>query len=338
MNERTKPDRPSLRMKSHFRIHFAITLFLFAFVCHGEENLKKTTLVTLWSPQSQFAGYYVAYKKGIYKKHGLDLTIIPGGHDKQPIELLEAGKADFGIAWLSSAIIERSRGVPLVNLAQITQRSALMLVAKKKNGIRTPQDMNGKRVSLWEKELRIPMAAFLKKNNLNVTIIPQGYTINLFLRDGVDVISAMWYNEYHTILNSGVNEEELTTFFLDQHGLDFPEDGIYVMEDKIAKDPEQCNSFVKASLEGWAYAFAHEEEALEIVLEYMKEAKIPANRIHQRWMLEKMKELMLPDGSTGITGALNENDYERVAHEMFESGALEEVPDYDSFYKPAKLQ
>jgi len=60
--------------------------------------------------------------------------------------------------------------------------------------------------------------------------------VNLFLRDGVDVVSAMWYNEYHTIINSGLNPDELTTFFFHEHGLNFPEDGIYTLEETFKRD------------------------------------------------------------------------------------------------------
>lgn len=325
-------------MTKRFVFWVGAVLFFSVSICRGEGKLKKASFIPLWSPQAQFAGYYAAYEKGIYKNHGLDVTIIQGGYRNPPARLLKTGKADFGILWLSAAIRERSGGAPLVNLAQVTQRSALVLVAKKSSGIVTPRDMNGKKISCWKGDLEIQPKAFLKKYNIKATLIPQAYTVNLFLRDGVDVISAMWYNEYHTILNSGINAEELTTFFYDQHGLNFPEDGIYAREDIVSRDPGLCRRFVQASLEGWAYAFAHQDEAVDIILKYMKEAGLPANRIHQKWMLEDMKELMMPGGKQYISGALDKDDYERVASEMLKSGVIKTAPDFASFYKPALPQ
>jgi len=67
----------------------------------------------------------------------------------------------------------------------------------------------------------------LRKYDLTVQVVPQSFSVNLFLRDGVDVASAMWYNEYHTILNCGIDPDEPTTFFFHEHGLNFPENGIY---------------------------------------------------------------------------------------------------------------
>jgi NitT/TauT family transport system substrate-binding protein len=299
----------------------------------AEVTFKKATFIPQWSPQAQFAGYYVAYEKGLYKKYGIDLTILKGGPDSSPLEYLEKGKADFASIWLSTAIQKRSEGMKLVNIGQIIQRSALMLVAKKARGINKPQDINGKKVGLWGAEYQIQPRAFFKKYNLKVKIIPQSSSINLFLRDGVDVASAMWYNEYHTIINSGINPGELTAFFFYDYGLNFPEDGIYTLEEDFEKDPSLSCAFAKASVEGWLYAFDHPDEALKIVLKYMSSAKISANRMQQKWMLEKMKDLIIPR-DTGIpVGTLLQSDFLRVAKEMKENGFIKKIPDFESFHK-----
>jgi NitT/TauT family transport system substrate-binding protein len=314
------------------RIILCIVLFFKATsAMAGEMALKKASFIPQWAPQAQFAGYYVAYERGIYKKHGIDLTIIPGGPDHPSSDFLEAGKADFATLWLSSGIQKRAHGVKLVNIAQMMQRSALMLVAKKSSGIKTPQDINGKKVGLWGPIFQIQPRAFFKKYNLRVKIIPQSYSVNLLLRNGVDVASAMWYNEYHIILNSGLNPDELTTFFFHEHGLNFPEDGIYTLEDTFQKDPSLCCAFVEASIEGWLYAFGHPEEALDIILKYMAKAHISANRVHQKWMLERMEDLILPHDIT--MGRLLPEDYNRVGQGLKENSLIKEVPDFKSFYR-----
>lgn len=316
----------------------AVAFLCFAGTPEQQGHLKKVSFIPLWLPQAQFAGYYVACAKGIYTNHGLDVTILQGGPQTPAVSLLKSGKADFGILWLSGAIKERSRGTPLVNIAQVSQRSALMLIARKSSGIQTPSDLNGKKVSLWEGDLDIQPKAFFKKYDLHVRTIPQTSSINLFLRGGVDVISGMWYNEYHTILNSGINDTELTTFFYDQYGLNFPEDGLYAMGNGAGKDTALCRAFVEASREGWLYAFSHEEEALDIILPQMKAAKIPANRTHQRWMLQKMKQLMMSKEGAFFTGRLNPDEYQRVASELKKNGETKTIPPFGQFYKPVLHQ
>jgi NitT/TauT family transport system substrate-binding protein len=294
--------------------------------------LKKASFLPQWNPQAQFAGYYVAYEKGFYRNRGIDLTILEGGPDRPPLLYLTEGKTDFASSLLSSGIRWRSSGHKIVNICQVVQRSALMLVAKKSHHIRNPSDMDGKKVSLWGDQFQIQPKAFFRKYNLHVKIVPQSYSVNLFLRDGVDVASATWYNEYHTIINSGLNPDELTTFFFHDYGLNFPEDGIYTLEESLKRDPSLSRAFVVASIEGWVYAFSHPEEALDITLRFIERAKIPANRVHQEWMLKRMKDLTAFSDSPGSIGMLQQSDFQKVCSALNESGMIETTPEYESFF------
>lgn len=297
----------------------------------SEASLKSASLMPLWSPQAQFAGYYVALDKGIYARHGVDLKILRAGPGCSPADALNTGTADFVILWLTTALQHRSAGIELVNLAQIIQRSSMMLVSKKAAGIKTIPDMDGKKVGLWEGDVSIPPRTLFAKHHIRFKEVRQSHTVNLFLRDGIDVASAMWYNEYHTILNSGIDPEELNAVFLSDQSMNFPEDGIYTMKKTLRKDPALATAFVTASLEGWRFAFDNPDEALDIVIKYMREAHLPANRIHQKWMLERMRDLMMPVNPQGTLGYLMEQDYQAVGHAIQQNGLIREYPDYNTF-------
>ena len=299
-----------------------------------DKDLLKATFIPQWVPQAQFAGYYMALHKGIYKKYGIDLTIIDGGPEKPSDVYLKQGKADFGTMWLASGISMRSKGIKVVNIAQMLGRSALMLVAKRSSGISKPEDLNRKKVGIWGNIFQVQPMAFFKKYRIKPIPVRQSYSVNLFLRGGVDAASAMWYNEYHTILMSGIDQNELTTFFFHQYGLNFPEDGIYTLERTLKRSPTLCKAFVKASIEGWEYAFSHPEETLDLVLKNLSRAHIPANRVHQKWMLERIKDLMTPVDKRLPMGVLLKEDYLRVAGLLKEYGLIDNIPDFKEFYRP----
>ena len=317
-------------MKRTFTIFF--TLLLLTSV--DAQQLKKVTFVPHWLPQAQFAGYYVAKDLGFYEKHGIDLTIIKGGPKVSSSQLLQNGKVNFALLWLTNAIQLKANNSRIVNIAQIVNRSALMFVAKKSSGIKTPQDMEGKKVGVWGGDFIIQPMAFFKKYNINVKPIMQGNSINLFFFDGIDVTSAMWYNEYHTIMNSGFNEDELNVFFFADYGLNFPEEGIYCSEDYLEKNPDLCKNFVEATFEGWKYSFEHPEEAIEIILKHIKEANLPVNKSHQKWMLNRMYDLIFPHGKMIMFEELSEEDYNLVGEKLMEGGLIKYIPRFDSLYKP----
>ncbi len=299
-----------------------------------EDKLTKLSFITHWIPQAQFAGYYVAKEKGFYKREGIDLTIIPGGPERSSAEFLKERKAEFASLWLTTALRMRDQNINVVNIAQIVQRSALMLVAKKSSGINSVQDINGKKVGLWGDDFQIQPKAFFKKYNLKTEkIVPLTTSINLFLRDAVPVISVMWYNEYHTIINSGVNSDELTPFFFYDYGLNIPEDGIYIMVDFLKKRPDLVQAFVKATIEGWLYAFSNHEETLDIILKIMRKYHVSTNRVHQSWMLKRMEDLIMPNSPRGRIGVLAQEDYESTGIILKEDGFINKVPAFKSFYK-----
>lgn len=318
------------------RLFAALLSFLF-WVNIFSQNMQKITFVPHWVPQAQFAGYFVADELGFYKKRGIDLTILPGGPKISSSALIQEGKVDFSLMWLSNAIQLRANNIKIVNIAQIVNRSALMLISKKSSGINNPKDMDGKKIGIWGGDFQIQPMAFFKKYKLNVKTIMQGNSINLFFFDGIDVTTAMWYNEYHTILNSGINENELNKFFFADYGLNFPEEGIYCSEEFYDKNPDLCRYFVEATLEGWKYAFEHPDFAIDVVIKHIKKVNLPVNKSHQQWMLGRMNDLMFTSNKLSDFGVLQINDYLLVARKLYEEKLIDHIPSYYELYKPIKL-
>ena len=296
---------------------------------------RSVTLALQWIPQAQFAGYYMAQEKGIYAKYGLDVTFLQGGPNLSSMDALLSNQADFATTWLTTAIQARLENKPIIHLAQLVQRTSLILITKKSSGITDPSQIAGKRVGIWGADFAIPPRALFQLYNIIVEEIPQSASMNLFLRGAIDVASAMWYNEYHLVLNSGVDPDELNTFFLDQYGLNFPEDGIYCREKTVDEDPSFCSAFVRASLEGWEYAFANEEETLNVVMRRADEAHTGTNRVHQKWMLERMGDIIqAQEGTTPAPlGTLKETDFDFVTYQLTQATGSAAPPKYAEFHR-----
>ena len=65
------------------------------------------------------APWFVAWEKGFYAKRGLNVTIQPGTGSADTIRTIAAGGADVGFANVSTAVVGRSRGTPIVSVAQL---------------------------------------------------------------------------------------------------------------------------------------------------------------------------------------------------------------------------
>ncbi len=83
-----------------------------------------------WLPQAQFMGYFVALEKGFYEEVGLDVEIVSGGGDISETTAVYTGQVDFGVTWVANLISANAGGMDLVEVAQVFQRSGLVLVYK----------------------------------------------------------------------------------------------------------------------------------------------------------------------------------------------------------------
>lgn len=289
-------------------------------------------LALQWNHQAQFAGYYAALDRGLYAAEGLDVTLLQGGPGQDPVGRLRSGDADVATLWLSSALVARDSGLPLVLLAQVANRSSLTLVAWKDRGICAPKDLEGRRVSLWGEPHRSPFLALFAAEGVKPVVVPQYYSPELFLRRGVDACAAMRYNEVHRIYQAGVDPEEVTVLSLGERGFGLPEDGLYCMEGFAAAAPGTCRAFAQASLEGWRAAARAPEEALASVMKRARAAHVPVNEAHQRWMLKCMLEVIFPPAQGGWTaGELSPRDYDRGVRALTGQGLIGSAPSYEEF-------
>jgi len=288
------------------------------------------TIQLKWVPQAQFAGYFVAQEKGFYEEAGLDVTIKPGGPDIAPPQVIAAGGADVVVEWMPAALAARERGVPLVNVAQVFDRSGMMLTCDTDSGVAAPEDFEGKTLGVWFAGNEYPFLSWMSRlgysvqgADADVTVLRQGFNVDPLLQDQAACISTMIYNEYWQLIDAGMTEDELITFFYEDQGVATLEDGLYALEEDL-EDPafvERLGRFIAASMEGWQYAIDNVDEAAEITLEY-DASGATTFEIQQRQMREIAGLIETGDGQP--LGYLDPADFERTV-EVLLSGDSDPV-------------
>jgi NitT/TauT family transport system substrate-binding protein len=281
------------------------------------------TLQLKWVTQAQFAGYYVAKDKGFYEAEDLNVTILPGGPDIAPPQVLAGGGADVVIDWLPSALATREKGVPLVNIAQVFDKSGMMLTCRKDSGITKPEDFPGHTLGVWFFGTEYPFLSWMAKLGIpteggdkGVTVLKQGFNVDPLLQKQAACISTMTYNEYWQVIDAGLRPEDLTVFKYEDQGVATLEDGLYVLEDRLS-DPAFVSTmakFVRASMKGWKWAEENSDEAALIVLEYDETGA--QTEEHQMRMMGEVAKL-----TAGSNGALDPSDYERTVKTLLAAGS-----------------
>jgi len=258
----------------------------------------KVKLQLKWVPQAQFAGYFVALEKGYYTDENLDVTIVPGGPDIVSEQQVANGQADFGVDWVASFLAFRDKGLPLIDVAQIYQSSGLLLVSKKTANITRPEDLKGKNVGVWYGGNEFEFLALMDKLKFDpdkdMNVIKQGFTMDPFLAGQMDAASAMTYNEYQIVLESGVKAEDLNVINYTQEGVGMLEDNLFTSEDTVKNKKDLVQRFVRASIKGWQGAADDQKLAVDAVMKYAEKGSTTAD--HQTRMMSEVAKLILPAG------------------------------------------
>lgn len=276
-----------------------LATFLFLFCLILPLTSQKLVFTPQWTPQSQFAGYYVAQEKGFYKEAGLDVVIVHPSTSNNCINRLLKGTSQIISMPLIQAMTTIDSGTPLVNILQTSQTNALMIVAH--NHIRSLKDLAGKKVGRWKVGFCELGDILDKDHHLQMQWVPFIQNINLFISEAIDATIAMSYNEYFQILASGVRIKPENIFYFSKLGYNIPEDGLYVTESFYHAHRQEIQKFAKASQRGWEWAAKHPEETLEIVMCQAKLHNIVTNRENQKWMLREVLRLQHDKNSNKAT-------------------------------------
>ena len=289
----------------------------------GAYAADKVTVQLKWLPQAQFAGYYVAQAKGYYKEAGLDVTIKPGGPDISPVQVIAGNQADVVVNWMPDALAAREAGVPLVNIAQVFNQSGLMLTCKKSSGVTSPKDFKGKTLGVWYGGNEYPFLNWMAKLGYkegDIKILKQGFNVDPLLQNQAACISTMVYNEYWQVVDAGIKESDLVTFFYEKEGVASLEDGLYVLESKL-KDPAfvaRMGKFLKATFRGWNDAVKDPAGAAKIVV--AADMSGSATEKVQKRQMENVAKL-ITTASTPKMGYLEPAAYERTVKVLLAAGS-----------------
>ena len=245
-----------------------------------------------WTPNSQFAGYYVAQEKGFYKDAGIEVDFRHPSASYSALNLLIEGTSDIITQKLSNAFISIAHGIPMVHVLQTSQQNGMVLIGRS-DSIRTIEDLKNKKVGIWKTDY----------NSLEGS--------NLFISGAIDATLAMSYNEYLQIKVSGY--ENIPAIRFQDTKYNYPEDGLYVRTEFYQRYPEKVQAFVKASRRGWEWAHKHPEETLDIVMKWLESENIHSNRIHQRWALEEILRLQCKEGEKNPSFQLDDEIVKKLS-------------------------
>ena len=275
---------------------------------------ESVVLQLKWRHAFQFAGYYMAKELGYYAAAGLDVDMREATPDTDVIDEVVSGRAHFGVG-MSSLLLARKAGKPVVVLGVIFQHSPQILVVRQEAPLQSVHGLDGKRLMLERHSEEI--LAYLKREGVpleKLVRLPHTFDVWDLIEGRTDAISAYSTSEPYLLDNAGIPHVAYSPRLA---GIDFYGDNLFTSERELRLGSGRIKAFRDASMRGWQYAMAHPEEAIAVILaKYAPQA----DRESLRFEASRMAPLVVAD--LVVPGYMNPGRWQHIADIYAEIGML----------------
>lgn len=246
----------------------------------GAAEKAKETPVTIrldFIVGGNHAPWFVAWEKGFYSKRGLNVTIQPGTGSADTIRTIAAGGADVGFANVSTAVVGRSRGAPVVSVAQLGY-IAVTVLWREETDIKSVKDLERKSWAISPGQAQwFLLPALARINNLDFKSIkieetaPPLQPAALLAKKADFITMFRASNDEVAEMAAAKQGIRLRRIHMRDAGLDIYGSALVAKEEDIKRRPEMIRAYVEGTMEGLRYTRDHQEEALKILLKLKPE-------------------------------------------------------------------
>ncbi len=229
-----------------------------------------------WRFNTSVVGDVYADAHGYFEKEGIDVTVKPGGPERDAIRELELGYAQFGVASADQVIRALSKGARVRVLAQLFQVNPLQWIYRSAQPpITTLADLKGRVIGItFGGNDETIMKTILAKAGIPegaVTLFSVRYDFTPFYRGKTD-LWPVYRNSQGPILSRKLQAggEAVSFFNPADFGVNFVANSVVTSEKMMAEQPDQVARFIRALLAAWRDALAPQnaEKALSTLAKY----------------------------------------------------------------------
>ena len=228
-----------------------------------------------WRFEGPAALFLVPQSKGYFKAEGLNVTIDAGNGSGATVTRVASGTYDMGFADLA-ALMEFHANNPTapnkpVAVMMVYNNTPAAVMALKKSGIKTPADLNGKKLGAPVFDAgRKAFPIFAKANNVsNVTWTSMDPPLRetMLVRGDIDAITGFSFTSILNLEARGVKAEDIVVLPYPQYGVKLYGNAIIAGEEFLKKNPEAVKRFLKAFTKGMKDVIADPKAAVATVKE-----------------------------------------------------------------------
>ena len=292
----------------------ALTLLVLMLSALGSAPTLAADAVTFrlnWYLGGLHVPFYYGKEKGIYAAEGIDLTINEGRGSANTVQVVAAGSDTFGLADSSSVISTAARGADVKSVMSLLNSTGFSVVSLAETGIKTPKDLEGKRLAVSPGDplgqLFQALAAYnkLDMSKISMVQVDPAAKVVAVLEKRADGLLGGADDQYFLIKQRGIAPAALR--FAD-NGANIVGMTIVTKTDLIKSNPDLVRRFVRATAKSWEEAKKNPGAAVDAALK----AKPDLNRQSTQEQLMVDIELLDSPNSKGRIGWGAQADWDQT--------------------------
>jgi len=277
---------------------------LAAFPPAAATGAEKLTYRLKWLFNTSVVGDLYADVRKKFAAAGLDVTVKPGGPERDAIKELELGQAQFGVASADQVIRAMAKGSPVVVIAQLFQINPLQWIYRQADPpITRLEDLRGRTIGItYGGNDETIMRTLLAKANLteqDVRLFSVRYDYTPFFQKKVDIWPVYRNTQGIFIGQKMMDGGEPVQFFIpSDYGIQFVANSVVTSRQMAEERPETVRQFLTALLKGWEEALDPAKSSL--VVEMLQEFDKDTPRKQLAEQLEITRRLVKPQSGVAI--------------------------------------
>ncbi len=226
-----------------------------------------------WAFQAPQTFGLIAREKGYFREAGLEVTIDRGqGSGGVPVALA-GGTHDMGYGDLSPTLrfVAENPSRDVVAIAMLHDLSPLCVIARADGPIRTPKDLEGKRLAAPDfdaaRQLFPAFAAAAGFDASKVTFLSVTPALRepLFVRRECEGITASVQTSAMALVGLGMQQEAQRLFMYNDSGLDLYGGALLTTRTYMQRNPDVVKRVVAAMMRGFVEQIANPTAAMEVL-------------------------------------------------------------------------
>lgn len=232
------------------------------------DNITKVSLRQEWFANASYLGEVMAINE-TDSINGLEIELIEGAEDIDPLKMVISGQNDFGVAGADRLFEANEKGADLVVIGVVNHINPTCFISLKNTELNNPKDFLNKKVGVFTgNNTEMIYRLLMKKAKIDMSKLEEveaPFDLGTFITGNYDIRPAYIFDETVSLDLQGIEYNVLKP---QDYDVTFVGNVYFTTRDMVNNNPETVSKFIKAIKTGWELTYTDVDKAAKYLKEF----------------------------------------------------------------------